>query len=205
MKRPEYQEQLARVLNSIGVLAMKDGNTVRSESAFQEAIPVWQELADQYINVPNYGLEFVRTCDNLATLVRNSPEATDWHRRGRDALQRLTERFPDQSDYLQQLAEINVRLGESLRSCEQTHEATEAYLAASTQWKRLIVETSQNDAFRQQLSKTCNVLGILYSTSGKPSEARAAYDDALAHLTRCPASRLSCQLIEMRSQRSATI
>lgn len=175
----ENKEQIARALNTIGVLREKNHALEQSEAAYREAVPIWQQLASTYINVPEYQEELVRSCENLARLLRERPESADWLWRTRDSLRRLTEQFPENRRYREQLAETCDRLGEWYRTHGSFQEAGISLVEASQQWESLVERFSEAGSYRQPLSKTYNALGIVYSTSGRPVEARAAYQDAL--------------------------
>jgi serine/threonine protein kinase/tetratricopeptide (TPR) repeat protein len=184
--KPEYQEQLARTLNSMGVLLMRDEEFSESEVAFREAVPNWQKLATGYVNVPEFQEKLTQTCKNLATLLRDKPESALWLRRARDTLERTTEQFPGNRKYHEQLAKTNDRLGEFFRARGQLREASDAYLEASSNWKTLIDNFAPTAEYQQQLSKTYNVLGIIFSATGRPSEAESAYRNALDVLDQMP-------------------
>lgn len=181
-QRPQYTELLARSLNSLGALWMREGHRGESEPAFREAVPLWQSLADRYVNVPEYREEVVRSSNNLGSLLRDETEASDWLERASVGLESLVQQFPERRQYREQLAETYDRLGTWYRDQEEPHRACDAYVDAARCWEELNADASSAPEYPQRLADLYNRLGILYSTSGRPDDAKSAYNSALRAL-----------------------
>ena len=190
--QPAYQEQLARSLNSIGVLSMRAKESAEAEAAFREAFPIWEALAMTYGSVPEYREELVRTSKNLAELFGDQADAVPWLHLARDSLRLLNTHFPENRDYRQQLAETDQRLSERFLADGQLDEALDASLQASNRWMHLVEDFPAVAEYQRQLTAAYNVLGTIQSKLGFADEAKAAYHNALGVLDKMPPDQ--CEL-----------
>src|SRR5579871_3430456 len=107
-------------------------------------------------------------------------EAIDQVQSGRDILQKLVDRSPEEATYRNQLALASNRLGHMLQKNGKLAEAQEAYTQAHFLYQRLMEEFPQELDYLLGLAKVLFYEGWLAQTRRQPTEAEQRYLQAIA-------------------------
>jgi serine/threonine protein kinase/tetratricopeptide (TPR) repeat protein len=179
----EYQNDLAKIHNSIGVLLRETGKPAEALKAYERALAIYQELADANPTVTSYqngqavshlhiGLLFSTT--------RKPAKALEAYERALAIQQKLVDANPTVTVYQSNLAIIHNNSGIVLRDTGKLGEALNAYEKALGIQQQLANANPSVTAYQSNLAASHHNIGQFFHDTGKPTEALKAYRRALA-------------------------
>jgi tetratricopeptide (TPR) repeat protein len=170
----EYDEELAGIYNSLGILYSDNYFFDESEDDYLEALSLYRAMAKDN---PIYEDNVALVLNNLATLYRNMRLYDASEAKSLEALEirkRLAAANPEA--YKPGLASIYNNLGVLYSDLDRNAESEAMYLNA-LQAKRELAAT--NPRYEEDMAKTLNNLAILYANTDRPAESEAMYLEAL--------------------------
>jgi serine/threonine protein kinase/tetratricopeptide (TPR) repeat protein len=170
--QPAYGQELARSLCNRGILEVQTGQTARAEESFQRAETLFQELTRKYPNLPAYWQELIGAQQNLVNLL-----AAAERREAEDAWSRLVasekmrwKRFPTQTSFGEELAQVLIKAGEFSVQRDKTESGQAYFTDAAAEYRSLLRSDPRRPPWRQGLGRS--LLGL--------AELQTANDDAAA-------------------------
>ena len=176
---PEYQNDLADSLDSIGRLFHVRQQFDQAEEEYRTALVIREDLRNRFPSIPKYDLAYAASQLNLGKLYNDGQrfaEATDCSRIAVDVLERVVEANPSDVKHRDALAGAYYVLALSLASSGETADPKEA-----TEIYRRILQLRKgeelSDAQVREAAVTCVLLARLL---GGMSEFEAAREAATA-------------------------
>lgn len=178
------------LLTEVGQQELKDiphAESVR-KSLLAKAQSFYEELLGARPADPSLRLEFGRAQHNLGYVLSELDqhgEAEQAFRQAIATLEQLTDEFPDTPEYRHHLARAHTFLAEVLREMRGRAGEAERHYRAALALQRDLVERHDDDADHlRELTRTWNNLGILLMDTGRARQARDAFDESIAGLTK---------------------
>jgi tetratricopeptide (TPR) repeat protein len=181
---PAGRQSRAEGAFRVGRIRQLLGETADAEAAYSEALGLWQKLAKNLPERPDFGHNAASCYHNLGVLRRDAGRWKDAESAFDAALwilRKLKDAFPDRIEFAQQLAEIHADLGILLaENTSRLKEAAGHYDEALAVLKPLAKAHPQRPELRGRLAFAHNVRGNLRRVTGRPDLAEADYRAALA-------------------------
>jgi tetratricopeptide (TPR) repeat protein len=180
---PERSRE-ARTYDRLGRLNQFLGRFPESETAFRRAVALYQRLAADFPNRPEFRQELASSQNRLGRLLSENARLEDAEEAYRDGLsvaRRLAADFPAEPEYRQVLAGFHNNLGNLLLGDSgRLIEAEGAHTQALAIRKQLVADFPDLPVLRRALAMSHNNLGWILQTTGKLPEAEASFRDAVA-------------------------
>jgi serine/threonine-protein kinase len=199
---PQYRQDLARTHNNLGALYTDLGRRTgpdSAESSHRAAVKIFQKLAADFPNMPEYRQDLGESYNGLGILLADlgretGPDSAESSHRAALAIRKaLANEFPDVPEYRQDLAETYSNLGELLHNLGRRtgpDGAEAAHRSALAIRKKLADDYANVPEFREDLAASHNNLGLVLADldrvtgqDGADSAHRAAlaiYEDLAA-------------------------
>jgi tetratricopeptide (TPR) repeat protein len=181
----DYQLELSRTLNNLGLLLMETGKYAEAETALNGAISHLQNLAKDANPKPAHLCDLGRSHINLGVLLRRQPqrtaEAESAYREAIRNLQRLVRLDRDNRDYQFRLAVAMVDLGNLCmdRDVEEGHRWTSR---ANAVFHQLCDNFRGIPLYRYELANSHSSVANALARLNKLADARRQFDQANAAL-----------------------
>jgi len=170
------EKNKAHILGTLGTLFNVLGKFEEAETAYQEALEIYKELAEK--NPEAYKLDVAVTQNNLGNLYSNLgwfEEAETAYQEALEITIELAEKNPNA--YKPGVATTQNNLGNLYSDLGRFEEAETTYQDAFRIYKELVDKNP--DAYKPDVAGTQNNLGTLYLKLGWFGEAETAYQEAL--------------------------
>ena len=166
----------AKLYNLIGLDYSAQNDFLTAKKAYQEVLKIYRDLAGKDSDV--YQLNLANSCNNLATLLRNTGSFKEAEKLYREALKIHRDLAEKSSDaYLPYLANSCNNLATLLRNTGSFKEAEKLYREALKIHRDLAEKSS--DAYLPYLANSCNNLADLFCNTGSFKEAEELCREAL--------------------------
>ena len=172
---PDYEPDVASMLNHLAVLYADNGLFKESESMHLEALEIRRRLAKAAPE--NYEYALSQSLENIGNLYNDTKryaESEAAHLEALEIRRRLAKESPDDYD---DLASTLNNLGSVTFATSRLTEAEAWFSEALEIRRRLAKENPQ--ANEPELALALNNLAVLYNSTQRPSEAEAMYLEAL--------------------------
>jgi serine/threonine-protein kinase len=181
--RPESLERLAGASSDLGVLTNEIGNKQDALAAFQEALAIFQTLADANPTVTRFQSELARSHHNIGVMLSDTSQsdgALKAHRLALAISQKLADANPTVTQLQCELARSHHLIGATLSATGQPAEALKADQLALAIFQKLADANPNVSQFQSDLARSHNSIGLLLSATGRPAEALKSHKLALA-------------------------
>ena len=174
----DYQELLAQVLVSKGIMFFETNRLSEAEQLISEAHDIYLELSKDGSESHIYTLSKVQNnLGNLYRRMRQFDKAIENLTQSLENTQRVYEINPKK--YLYDLASTRNNLGLTYKTLNQFEEAESCYLQAKEEMGQLFQYNPR--AYREEYIKYLSNLGVLYKNLNRFEDAERYYIQALAH------------------------
>jgi tetratricopeptide (TPR) repeat protein len=171
--QPAQLPNLARTLQSLGNLYTRAKEFPKAESALREALDIRVKLA---VSEPKYEADIAAIENQLGALYIQTDRLTEARSALGESLTRSRAMArqnpnvyePEVASVLHNLGSLYCRLGQ-VTECER------AYKDAEEAWRKLAKRTP---AYRADLARTLNALGVMYRETKKPERSVDALNEA---------------------------
>jgi serine/threonine protein kinase len=166
----------------VGLIRSRLGEQRDAQSAYEQALALYQQLTAAFPSVPDYRLGLAKSHDELGTLLMgqgNFVEAKAEYCQALALDQQLTADFPLNGTYRVNLAIVHHHRG-MLLAGGQPAEAEAEYRQALALYQQLTADFPTEPKYRYPLTASHNSLGNLLQKLGKPTEAETEHRQALA-------------------------
>jgi tetratricopeptide (TPR) repeat protein len=177
--RADYQGELARSYNNLGILKGDTGQPQEATELFREAVRVLEGLVAKHPAEPTYQRELARCRLNFGPVLRATgadADAQDQYRQGILALQDLVRRHPRKHEYRFELAVLHNNYGILLAARQRPAEILREHTRALQLLEDLVRDFPRRGLYRKELANTHNSLGsaLLKAVAGDLSEEEKA-------------------------------
>ena len=179
------QARLAALQASFGTMFHEVGMGEQAEVALRHSIKAWQELANEFPNVPHFQLELADSQHHLCGLyrdLRRSKEAAEMGRKALVILEPLTHKWPGQPKVRDVLGEHLSILGILFLEAYHFEEAEKLYRRSLALRTDLVREYPHIPEYRRRLACVHHNLGLLLRSS-RMDEAEKEHRKAVDVLT----------------------
>jgi tetratricopeptide (TPR) repeat protein len=173
---PSNQSQVAKTLNSLGVLYTNTGRPAEAEKAYREALPTYRDLAAR--DPATYRPMLAMVLENLGNLYTTTGRYAEGEKILTEALTIYSDLAIGDPRWRPYFAGMLVNLGNLYTTVGRYPEAEKTLTEALKTYRDLDARAS--GAYRPGVASTLNDLGNLYASTGRPDEAEKAYKEALA-------------------------
>jgi eukaryotic-like serine/threonine-protein kinase len=201
---PEYRNGLAQTLTNRGAVLAILGKGKEALEAHQQAHDLQAKLVKGYADVPEYQDALARTHNNRAVLLANQgkgPEALQEFRQARDLLTRLVKAHPDVPGYVEMLGRLGWHRG--LLLAQMGRDRDRDSMADLDEGIALLDRVRRLDPLSAQvptyLFSALQVRAAVLNRMGRPRDAAADKDRALAVARQWPELRLAWALTQARA------
>ncbi len=174
----------ARAYYRIGRMNQILGRSRDSDNAYRRAVPLFQQLADEFPMRTEYRQELAHTHNALAVLLRYDfgrlKEAESAYREALAIEKKLAAEVPGRPEFGQALAGSYNNLGNLLFDTARVQEAESAHAEALAIRQQLIVAFPDRPVLRRALAMSHNNLGWLFRKHRRPQKAESAFKGAVA-------------------------
>jgi tetratricopeptide (TPR) repeat protein len=178
---PQYQYELAAILNNLGLVLQGAGRCGEAEAAHRDALAIWKSLAADFPTVPGYREELAGTLTYLALLLRQTDRAQGADANYRDALalrKQLAADFPTVPEYRQLLARTLTDFGLLLQATDRSQEAELAFGDALASRKQLATDFPSVPYYQNELAEAIAHMAGLARRRGDLAQARELLEQA---------------------------
>jgi tetratricopeptide (TPR) repeat protein len=176
---PTLRLQTGRAHGRVGKIYELLGQQQEAEQAYREALTIFDEMARDFPDQPDYRFELAATCNALCwqqTTTGHPQQAEELFQRALTVLSPLVIDFPNRADYRSELSRSHNSQGELWRQTRQKALARTAYEQAVAVNRQLVQDFPQRPDYRRALALCYNNLGLMQE---KPLQAQT-YDQAIA-------------------------
>ncbi len=181
--RPESLNRLARASFELGTLTGEIGDKRDALIAHQEALAIFEKLADANPTVTEFQSRLAANQDSIGRLLYDTgkpAEALKAHGSALAIRQRLADENPSDTEFQRSLALSHHNIGILLRNARKLAEAMKAHERALAIYQKLADGNPTVADFRNCLAASQNDIGVLLRDAGKRAEAMKAIESALA-------------------------
>jgi hypothetical protein len=150
-----------------------------AEAAYKKALELFQDLANEFPEVPEYRHRLAISHDYFGELLRMNTgrvqEAETAYRSARKLQSDLTTQFPNEPSYRQEFARTQNNFGILLQDTNRLEEANAGYDSAIRLLQNLVDEFPAVPVYQYELARTYINLGSLRKTMKRFQDAEAAY------------------------------
>jgi serine/threonine protein kinase len=160
------------------------GERADAEVSYGKAIVLYEKLATEFQQVPEYATELARSYFNLGVIlfeVGRRPDAESSYRRAAALHEKLAAEIPDNPQHRHDLADDLNNLGVMVSERGAFKEAEEVYRRAVELGEKLVSENRHPDV-QINLAASYHNLGNAVREQGRAADSLAFYDNAIARL-----------------------
>ena len=175
------EQEVSQLLNLIGNLYSKNRDFTAAEAMYRKALEICTRLAES--NPGSYGPDVAMSCNNLASILKNTgrhQEAEELYRKALEIRTHLAKSNPE--SYEPDVALSCNNLASLLKKTDRPLEAEELYRKALE--IRIRLAESNPGAYEPSVAMSCNNLASLLKHTGHCQEAEELYRKALEIRTR---------------------
>ena len=179
----EFQHDLAKSHNNIGVLLSATGKPAEALAAYEQARAIEERLARENPTVTQFQSDLAGSHNNIGMVLSDigkPAEAIAAYEQARAIFERLARENPTVTEFQSDLAASHNNIGVLFSDTGKPAEALASYEQARAIWERLARDNPTVTQFQRDLAGSHNNIGMLLSETGKPAEAMAAYEQARA-------------------------
>jgi serine/threonine protein kinase/tetratricopeptide (TPR) repeat protein len=183
---PGHRHGLAQGHHNLGMLLREQGKTDQAETELRTAIELEKKLTAEFPAARSYQGDLANHHNELGNLLAGQRKLALAEREYRAALafrQQLASASPTVPDYREGLASGHNNLGSALLHQKKLDQAEPEFRAALEIRKQLAFEFPAVPAYEVSLAGSFCNLGCLVTARGRPDEALALLDQAIATLS----------------------
>jgi tetratricopeptide (TPR) repeat protein len=177
---PESRAIRAEGYYRVGVIRTHLGEWQDAQSAYEHALALYQQLADDFPTQPDYRLNLARSHHDLGRFRGHRGAVEAEYNQALALYQQLVADFPRNGIYRVNLATVHDNRGEFLAKLGQHAEAEADYRQALALYQQVTADFPTEPRYRSPLTVCHNRLGNLLQKLGKPIQAETEYRQALA-------------------------
>ena len=185
---PEYQRELTRSHNNLGLLLTNVNRHDEAEKLLMTAINGLEKLAESFPEVSEYRSDLARSNINLGILLRKKQrpaESETAYKKSIQLLDVLVSQHADNHDFRYKLAMSRFNLGNLLQETDPKNRLTHAeriHLEANTELKKLKDDYPGIPLYCQELANSYISLGVVQANLGRKEESWKTLENARTSL-----------------------
>jgi serine/threonine-protein kinase len=184
---PQYQNDLARTHNNLGILLSALGQREQALKEYQQARDLHLKLVQAHPDLPQYQQDLASTHNNLGNLLSvlgQREQALVEYCQARDLFRKLVQAHPDLPRYQQDLASTHNNLGILLSALGQREQALVEYRQARDLHQKLVQAHPDLPQHAEGAARTCLNRGALLVRMNRHRAALADLDQGIRQADR---------------------
>jgi serine/threonine protein kinase len=185
-KVPKYRMELANSHADKGTRLMRMRKWDQAAAEWRAAIDLEKQLAADFPKDPSYAINLANSCSGLAymlMMMQQWEQAEIEYRAALDILRKLLVEFPGHRQGRQNLAQTHAHLGTLLLQVRKLHQADTELRQALALGRELLTEFPGRIGYVEGVGATLYNLGVVAAFQGRPNDALAWFDQAVATLS----------------------